>query len=294
MIKKISFPLLAGAFVALTLRADTPGTDHAADVAAIKKTTRGLARALQSGDAKAVAAHWTDNGEYFAEDGTTLRGRAAIEAAYRTMFEKKKVRVAGKVETTSIRFPSRDTAIEEGQFTAQRGDEAVTTKYTILHVREGGQWLMAVVREWPSEGLAVRDLDWLIGTWTAANKDTDIRTTYEWWGNKTFIRVHITLKQKDKSSEGFQMIGKDAATGQLRSWTFDKDGSFGEATWNRDGKKWTLDFEGVLADGSTLAATNILTRIDSDTFTFQSVERRMDGEEIADIPPVRVSRVKSK
>ena len=39
--------------------------------------------------------------------------------------------------------------------------------------------------------------------------------------------------------------GLDPATGQLRAWTFDKDGSFGEGTWSHDGKKWTIDFEGV-------------------------------------------------
>lgn len=295
MRNRIVIPLAVGVLLVLTLGADTPGTDRAADVAAVKKSTRSLARSLQSGDARAVAAHWTESGEYFAEDGTTLHGRSAIEAAYRAAFEKKKTRVDGKVETTSIRFPSRDTAIEEGFFTAHRGsDSPLTTKFSIFHVREDGQWRMAVVREWPSEGLSVHDLEWLIGTWTATNPSAEIRTTYEWWGNKTFLRAHITLKQKGKISEGFQMIGKDAATGQLRAWTFDKDGSFGEATWSHDGKKWTMDFEGVLADGSTLTSTNIITRIDNDSFTFQSVERSLDGEAIADIPPVRVTRVRSK
>jgi len=33
------------------------------------------------------------------------------------------------------------------------------------------------------------------------------------------------------------MVGKDRSTGQIRSWTFDPDGSFGEASWARDGKK---------------------------------------------------------
>ena len=50
----------------------------------------------------------------------------------------------------------------------------------------------------------------------------------------------------------------------------------------------------MLEDGNTVAATHILTRIDDDTFTFQSVERSTDGEALADIPPVRVTRVKGK
>ncbi|MBF8302940.1 MAG: hypothetical protein HW396_1221, partial [Candidatus Dadabacteria bacterium] len=43
-------------------------------------------------DAGAVAAHWTENGEYFADDGTTYRGRMAIEKAYQELFGKKKTK----------------------------------------------------------------------------------------------------------------------------------------------------------------------------------------------------------
>ena len=42
------------------------------------------------------------------------------------------------------------------------------------------------------------------------------------------------------------MIGKDAASEGLRSWTFESEGGFGEATWSRDGKKWVLDSAGRL------------------------------------------------
>ena len=153
---------------------------------------------------------------------------------------------------------------------------------------------MAVVREWPGDGESLRDLDWLIGTWEAKHDDTEVRTTYKWWGDKAFIRVAIAFKQNGRTRTGFQMIGKDASTGQLRSWTFDSEGGFGEATWTRDGNKWSLESAGVLEDGGVLTTTNILTRLDNDTFTFQSVQRALDGEEIADIPPVRVMRVKGK
>ena len=161
-------------------------------------------------------------------------------------------------------------------------------------MREDGKWLMAVVREWPSEGATLRDLEWLIGSWQAKREDTVVKTTYEWWGDKSFIRAEITITQKDRTIKGFQMIGKDNATGEIRSWTFDEGGSFGQATWSRDGKRWEQDTAAVLENGSTMASTAILTRIDDDAFTFQSVERSLDGEAIADIPTIRVSRVKGK
>jgi uncharacterized protein (TIGR02246 family) len=269
-----------------------PAVTETEDTLAIKKAGQSFIKAYLAGDAKAMAAHWTENGEYFADDGTVLRGRATIEKSYAELFAKKAPHTEASIEITSIRFPSKDTAIEEGYFRVRSDKEAPSvSKYSVLHVREGGKWLMALVREWPREGTSLRDLDWLIGTWEGAKGNTTVRTTCEWWGDKNFIRIKIAIKHKDHTRDGFQMIGKDHSTGKLRSWTFDTDGSFGEATWSRDGKKWVQESAGVLEDGSVLAATNIMTVIDNDSFTFQSVERSLDGEEIPDVPPVLVKRV---
>jgi uncharacterized protein (TIGR02246 family) len=269
--------------------------DKSRDREAIVNAGHSFIKAFVSGDASALAAHWTENGEYYADDGTILRGRGEIEKAYAVLFAKKTGRTEADIEMISIRFPSKDTAIEEGYFKVRSGKQVpVSSKYTVLHVRENGKWLMAVVREWPSEGVSLRDLEWLIGTWEARHGDTHITTAYEWWGDKTFIRVNITLKKQDRTITGFQMIGKDRSTGQLRSWTFDPEGSFGEAGWSRDGRKWVQESAAVLAGGSTLTATNIMTPIDKDSFTFQSVHRTVDGEEVSDIPPVRVIRVTEK
>lgn len=271
---------------------------EADDADAIRKAGQSFVKSYVAGDAKAMAAHWTEKGEYFADDGTVLRGRAEIQKSYEKQFAKKgKEKVEAKIEVTSIRFPSKDTAIEEGYFEARSGKDAPSGgRYTVLHAREGGKWLMAVVREWPSEGASLRDLAWLIGSWrTKRGDEVEVRTKYEWWGDdKAFIRAEIKVVQKGRTAEGFQMIGKDAATGAIRSWVFDRDGGFAQATWSRDGKKWVQDFASVLADGGTVAATHVLTRLDDDTFTFQAVERTLDGEAIADVPTVRVTRVKGE
>jgi uncharacterized protein (TIGR02246 family) len=271
------------------------GNAQETDREAIAKAARSFIAAFENGDAKAVAAHWTESGEYVSDDGTTIRGRADIEKEYAELFAKKKMAAKVAVDVDSIRFPSRDTAIEEGHFKIRYGKElAVASKYTILHVRENGKWLMAVVREWPNDGATLRDLDWLIGAWTAKRGDTEITTTYQWWGGKSFIRMDITIKDKNETVKGFQMIGKDASTGQLRSWTFDPDGSFGEATWSREGKKWVLDSAAVMNTGEVQTATNIITHLDEDTFTFQSVQRTVGDADAPDIGPVRVARVKAK
>jgi uncharacterized protein (TIGR02246 family) len=271
-----------------------PAASSSADEAAIKKAAASFIAAFEAGNAKALAAHWTENGEYIADDGAIYRGRAAIERGYGELFGAKVQRKAS-AEDVTIRFPSRDTAIEEGYFRVQPANQpAVVNRYSVLHVREGDQWLMAIVREWPSAGAALHELDWLIGSWEAKRGDTEVRTTYEWWGGKSFIRAAITLKQQDHTSTGMQMIGKDSATGQLRSWTFDSEGSFGEATWTRDGKKWLQDWSAVMTDGHIHTATHMLTRIDDNAFFFQAVQRALNGDEVDDTPPIRVTRVKTK
>ncbi len=90
------------------------------------------------------------------------------------------------------------------------------------------------------------------------------------------------------------MIGTDPNTGELRTWTFEFDGGFGEGTCTRDGKKWVFETATALSDGSVLEAMNILVQIDQDTFTWQPVNLTVDGEQFGNLPPVKVTRVKTK
>ena len=272
---------------------DPRETIRAADEAAVRKATADFIKVVEKGDATAVAAAWTQEGEYIGDDGTTLRGRAAIEAAYAKIFAKsKKLKV--EITVASIRFPSTDTAIEEGYAKSYKGDSERPTsaRYSVLHVREGGRWLMAVLREWPDEGVSLRDLDWLIGTWQGKAEDNVVRTTYEWDANKNSIRCHITIKGTDRNISATQILLKDPRTGQLRSWLFDDEGGFGDGAWTRDGKRWVIAAAGVQADGGELTATNILTPLDRNTFTWQSTERTLDDEELPNVPPIKVRRVK--
>jgi uncharacterized protein (TIGR02246 family) len=276
------------------VKADNPPEPKRADdEKAIRQATADFITLVEKGDAMGVAASWTEEGEYIGDDGTTLRGRAAIEQAYARAFAKKKnTKVEFKIE--SIRFPSKDTAIEEGYAKSYKGgsENPTTSRYSVLHVREGGKWLMAVLREWPDEGVALRDLDWLIGTWEAKNDDAEVQTIYTWDDKKNSIRCQITIKGKGHNVSATQIILKDPRSGQLRSWIFEDDGGFGDGVWNPDGKRWIITASGVQADGGELAAQNILTPVDKDTFTWQSTDRTLDGEELPNIPPIKVKRVK--
>ena len=50
-----------------------------------------------------------------------------------------------------------------------------------------------------------------------------------------------------------------------------------------------LDATGVFRDGSDTTAVNMITPIDANNFTWQSVKRTLDGVSLPDTPPVKVT-----
>lgn len=269
--------------------------ERPSDQAAVRKAIDGLVAAFRKGDAKAMAACWTAEGEYTNDGGATFRGRPALEKAYAEFFTKNPNHHLD-VEVASVRFPSRDTAVAEGHFKlrwAKSADLAVS-KCSFLFAREDGKWLIAIAREEPGDGLSLRDLEWLIGTWEAKQIGVIVGTTYEWTKNKSFIRCRFSITRGGTTTTGMQMIGKDPATGALRVWSFEDEGGIGDTEIGRDGKKWAFFARGVTTEGRVLTATNLMTPIDADAFTWHSVERALDGEPLPDLPPVKVVRVKAK
>jgi len=267
-------------------------TKRKADEALIRKQAAEFVRYFNKGDAKSLAALWTEEGEYIDDDGTTFRGRAAIEEVYADFFAKNPKRKLD-INIESIRFVSSNSAIEEGYARSQVGKNLNTTRYSTLHVKENGKWLMAVVREWSSQESGLVQLDWLIGSWSSQSKDGEMVTsTYSWDENKKFIRCKFTIKGKRMSLTGTQIIGQDPRTGQIRSWIFEAEGGFGEATWAFDGKRWLQDAAGIQGNGTEITATNIMMPLGKNTFSWQSVDRTIDGEEVPNVPPVKVTRVK--
>lgn len=272
--------------------AEPSKADRSADEAAIRKLSAEFTAAIARGDAQAVAGFWTAEGEYVAGNGTTIQGRDAIQQAY-----VKRLKDSGhpkiEVEVDAIRFVSQDNAVEEGTARVEKGTAAPTTsRFSILYARENGTWRIAMLHERPADSAGLHDLDWLVGTWTARTPRGEVRTTYTWADNKKFLNMKFTIKNPDGTTSGKEVIASDPRTGGLHSWLFEDSGGFGEAGWSRDGKRWVLASSGVEADGTEVSATNIVTRLNNNTFLWQSVERSIGGEQQPDIGPVRVTRAK--
>ncbi len=288
-------PVIPGQPIAAPVAAEADEKDRPKDRAEINKAIEAFEKAFTKGDAKAVAALWTVEGEYVSDDGTTFNGRAALEKAYTEYFSKNPDN-AMDVEIESIKFRSRDIAVVEGHFKLRKGKkkEFVTSKCSFLYTREDGKWLIAIAREWPGDGLTVRDLEWLIGTWEAKKDGSAVSTKYSWTANKSFIRSEFSITQDGKTFTGMQMIGKDPETGLLHTWTFEDNGGIGDTDITRDGKKWVYTARAVTTDGTIVTSTNIMTPVDNDTFLWQATGRTIDDEELPDLPPIKVTRVKGK
>jgi uncharacterized protein (TIGR02246 family) len=270
-----------------------------ADKQAIDKLVKEQIQAFNNRDAAAIVANWTADAEYIRNDGDPVVGRDAVQKGYADFFKTLRGKPTVDVQTDNLRFPSADTAVSEVtlRLKNEQGDVIASSWRNTLLAREDGKWKVAMVQEWDRDNSlddSLNDLAWLIGSWHMDTKDRDVTTTYEWDENKTFIRGKYSVKQGDKVAEsGTQMLGKDNADGGIRSWVFQSDGGFGGGLWTRDGKKWTVDFDGVTADGKKLAATVVYVRVDADTFTWQSVQQTVDGQPIPDTLPVKVTKQKA-
>jgi uncharacterized protein (TIGR02246 family) len=269
---------------------------HAKDRTAIRETLASLAKAFEARDAKKLAAHWAAEGEHQTVRGETIRGRDALEQGFGEFFAATP-EVLAEVRSESLRFLSKDSAIDEGVVTIRKGITAAASKarYRAWLVREEDRWRLAILSESPESGVSIGELGWLIGEWkSTSGGGADIRTTYTWDANQKFIHGQFAIKVGDGALTGKQVIGLDPATGAIHSWTFEANGGIGEADWSRDGDHWVLDAAGTLPNGSTLLQTNILTRINADTFTWQSTERTLDDNDLPDLAPVKVTRIKSE
>jgi len=298
MNRRILTPLVVACLTVLwTWRAPAqePATTVAkqpGDEAAVQKSIQEFSRAFEAGDAATAGRFLTSGAELVTEDGLIVRGRKDIQDAFAKHFADHS---PVKIENISldIRFPSRVTAICEGVVRVTPADSnSMIDRFEIRLAREDGNWLISMIHQWPHERAALLDLEWIIGTWSSKQADAEVQTTYEWFGNKSYIRSHFTVREKDKSYTGMQMIGLDPGTGRLRTWIFEAEGGFGEGVAIQDGKEWVFESATLLSTNDELQVTNVLVRIDGDTFTWQPLDLTVNGEQFGNLPPVKVTRVK--
>jgi uncharacterized protein (TIGR02246 family) len=282
-----------------------PATPKAKSAAAIAdeelKTIRAgsqkFVAAFNKGDAKAIAALWTEEGDYIDEAGHVYAGRAAIEKGYADFFQEHpghKLHLA----IDSLKLLSPDAAIEDGRATLEPAPPGppTTSKYTAVHVKVAGRWLMSTGRdtrvETPSAYRNVQDLEWMIGSWSAEGHGAATDVTCKWVANKSFVErsYRVTGPSGQVISSGMQIIGWNPQLEKFQSWTFASDGGHALGTWTPRDKGWAVVSEGMLPDGTPMNAVTLLTHLDENTIAWQSVDRTAAGMAMPDTDEIILKR----
>lgn len=279
-----------------------PAPKPASAEAEIRATAAAFVQAFDRGDAKAVAALWLPEGTAADADGTVFKGREAIQQEYAKLFkEHPDARIA--VAVKNVEFPAPAVAIEDGisQVTAQHAGPAQVARYTAVHVKADGKWLLASVREtnveMPSNFAKIESLSWLVGSWTAKHEGRSVRTTVRWIANNSFLeREYAVATDGIVSSSGRQIIGWDPKIERIRSWSFDASGGFGSGVWTQTPEGWTIEQTGVLPDGTPTASLDTLVRIpgEDNVLGFRSTARMAGDERLPDVPEVVLDRLPEK
>lgn len=293
----VVFTIAAALGSGIAVFADTPEApgnsgQYSSDEKAVRLQADQFVKAFQAGDAKAIAALWAPDANLTTAEGVQVEGRDKIQKLYADYFSQHGGQ-AMQVNIKSIRFPAPDVAIEQG--TAKvAGDGDMQTKYTVVHIKKDGQWLMSDVTETAclasSSPDYLNELNWLIGDWTAESEKEKVHLKAHWVANKHFILCGFRQEGQEDNLTDAQIIGWDPEKQHIFSSIYSLEGGFGRAVWSRDGQNWVLRAWSVQPDGSRATAQYIFHPLDANAFTWRSCNRTMDGKPLPDTREIRVVR----
>ena len=256
-----------------------------ADEAAVRKTLSDYVNVFNAKAADKVAGFWTKNGTHTdRETGQRTEGREAIQSDMtKVLSEQSDLKLSAKINR--LRFITSDVASVEGETTLAVGDEeSVVSAFTAIVVNQSGRWLLDSIEEMAlpnpeTAADALQDLEWLIGEWIDDSDDIRVTTTFRWTANQGFLLRSFDVETKDGvAMTGTQVIGWDPQNQQIRGWSFNSDGSFGESTWSRNGESWLYKSAQTLATGEVASGTYVMERLDDNSFSVQLVGHEVDGE----------------
>jgi uncharacterized protein (TIGR02246 family) len=281
------------------LPSDNPvSPEQAVAIEEIRLADESFAKAYSSGDAAAVAAHFTTDAEYVDEVGTLFHGRQAIEQTL-TEFFAAHPRCTLEMNIDTIRFISPGIAVEDGSTTIihnEVGTVPVDSRYTTVHVKTDGKWLAASVRDHAPKDrrqhrAELQQLNWLKGNWIDEGDDSIVSFVCQPSDNGNFLirQFNIQITGREAMS-GTQRIGWDPLTGKLRTWMFDSEGAYADGHWHRDGENWVLKTTGTTADGESASSTSIYTLVNEHTMTWQSIDQEIAGVQQPDSEVVTIVR----
>jgi len=289
--------LLATASLISPGQAQPSGTNDVEQ--AIRQKVAAYVQSFNNYDAAALGKYWAENGVSASDaSGERTEGRDAIQQDFAQLFaDSPGVQLSGQVN--SVRMIRPDVAELEGQTTLFISEsESVRSAFSAIMVKEGNEWLLSSSHETdlpvPATPYdALQDLEWLVGTWQDQSDDAEVTTTVRWSANRAFLIRSFNAQLGNEAVQGTQVIGWDPLGEQIRSWTFNSDGSFGEGTVAKHDDSWMIKKWQILGDGRLASGTRVLTRVDDDTISVKTIGETVDGEPVPASDAVTVVRIAS-
>ena len=269
-----------------------------ADEAAVKKMISDYVAAFNDKDVDGVLGYWTENSLHVdLETGERTEGRDAIGQDIREAFQlRPDTQLLGRIER--VRFIKPDVASVDGQVSMRvPGEDPDLTDFSAILVGQDGKWRIDSIEESPTpvpatSHDALRELDWLVGQWADQSESGRIDNVFRWSENGAFLIRSFSAELTDGDShQGTQVIGWDPRSLEIRSWSFNSDGSFGDATWSRSGEDWLIKSSQTLSDGQAASGTYILSRNGDDAMTLKLIGHEVEGEPQPTDRSVTVMRV---
>jgi uncharacterized protein (TIGR02246 family) len=271
----------------------------AAAKANIAEQTRKFVSAFNAGDAKAMSAFWTEEGDFAGENGDRFRFRDQLAAKIAADGDKEnKDRPSLAMFIENVRFVTPAVATVDGTsvFRPHGNASAMHGQYTATWVLRGNRWLLDSVREnLVSAGLHhshLMELDWMVGDWVEQGKDPRLESSVRWSADGNFLERTFRSRLPGRGDQGgMARIGWDPKRKQFRSWTFGNDGSFSHGLWEPIANGWSVEVGGVSSDGRSTGSQTRITRIDDNTVEWDSTEATVEGESLPDLKVRLIRRV---
>jgi uncharacterized protein (TIGR02246 family) len=285
--RAIALPLLIAAATCTTAR----GNEEE-----VRAALKAYSEAFNSRDMSKIVPAWAENATHVdRETGERTEGREKIQADIAAAFEASpSLLFEGRVD--HVRMIKPDVASVDGETTFTAGDEPpIVTTFSAILVNQDGKWLIDSIEETlvpaaPTSTDALRELEWMVGSWVDEGEDARIEATVRWTPSEAFLLRSFTVDTPDGTLEGTQVIGWDPRSQQIRSWSFNSDGSFGDGVWSRSGDEWLIKSSQTLADGGAASGTYVLKMVDADTIEMELIGHEIDGEPQPAKPAVKVVR----
>jgi uncharacterized protein (TIGR02246 family) len=278
-----------------------PADQHQGDQQEIETMLRGYEHAFNINDAAAAGKFWAADADYLDRDtGERSVSRDAIQTNLAKLF-KQHPGIRLKARLSRVRLVKPNVAKVEGQSILLIPDEEPNeSSFWGILIKNADHWEIDSVQESdvpaaPTAYDGLKELEWMVGQWRDASEGVKVETAVRWTMNNSFLlRSYLVQVGENDAIEGTQVIGWDPRTKRIRSWTFSSDGSFGEEAWSKNGDEWLVRMTETREGGDAASATQVIKRIDADTFTVQTIAKDVNGEPAPASQPIKAVRVGSK